>query len=184
MLNNFQFEGSSIQVWKAYNIGPGRFIPYSNLTVASQGDTGLSVIQPFGQATQKGSVGESIRHKSEIYSCQETGCVLTFKTRADAENHLDTGKHRLEVECESMYDRVRMKWATVVTGVMFAPNVPSTSLHGEDNSRAARAPALRPLGWALKVTKRPTRMTDKVKTFLKKKFEEGVRTETRPILRK
>lgn len=176
VLNNFQFEESGIRVWKAYNIGSGRFIPYSDLTVASQGDTGLSVIQPFGPATQRGSVGESIRHKSDIYSCQETGCVLTFKTRADAENHMDTGKHRLEVECESMYDRVRRKWAAMVTGVTFAPNVPSTSLHGEDSSRAARAPALRPLGWALKVAKRPTRMTDKVKTYLTKKFEEGLRT--------
>ena len=36
--------------------------------------------------------------------------------------------------------------------------------------------AHRPLGWALKVTKRPTRMTDNVKTFLMEKFEEGVRT--------
>ena len=32
------------------------------------------------------------------------------------------------------------------------------------------------LGWALKVTKRPTRRTDDVKTFLMKKFEEGART--------
>ncbi|KAJ7389756.1 hypothetical protein OS493_029176 [Desmophyllum pertusum] len=64
----------------------------------------------------------------------------------------------------------------MVTGVTFAPDVPSTSLQGEDNSSAARAPVPRPLGWALKVTKRPTRMTDNVKTFLMKKFEEGART--------
>lgn len=176
VLNNFQYENGGIRVWKAYNIGPGRLIPYSDLGVASQGDTGLRVIQPFGQATQMGSVGESVRHKSEIYSCQETGCVLTFKTQAEADNHMDTGKHRLEVDCESMYDRVRRKWAGMVTGVTFAPDVPSTSLQGEDNSSAARAPAPRPLGWALKVTKRPTRMTDNVKTFLMKKFEEGART--------
>ena len=53
VLNNFQFEEFGIRVSKAYNIGSGRFIPYSVLTVASQGDTGLSVIQPFGPATQK-----------------------------------------------------------------------------------------------------------------------------------
>ena len=176
VLNNFQYEECGIRVWKAYNIGPGRFIPYSDLTVASQGGTGLRVLQPFGAATQKGSVGENIRHKSEIYSCQETGCVLTFKTRADAESHMDTGKHHLEVECEYMYDRIRRKWAAMVTGLTFAPDVPSTSLHDENSSRSARVPAHRPLGWALKVTKRPTRMTDKVKTFLTKKFEEGVRT--------
>ena len=32
------------------------------------------------------------------------------------------------------------------------------------------------MGWALKVPKRPARMTDNVKTFLMKKFEEGART--------
>lgn len=81
VLNNFQYENGGIRVWKAYNIGPGRLIPYSDLGVASQGDTGLRVIQPFGQATQMGSVGESVRHKSEIYSCQETGCVLSSRPR-------------------------------------------------------------------------------------------------------
>ena len=75
-----------------------------------------------------------------------------------------------------MYDRVRRKWAGIVTGVTFAPDGPSTSSQGEDSGCAARGYDPRPLGWALKVTKRPTRMTDNVKTFLMKKFEEGVRT--------
>ena len=62
LLNNFQYEECGIRVWKAYNIGPGRLITYSDLGAASQGDTGLKVIEPFGQPTQKGSVGESVRH--------------------------------------------------------------------------------------------------------------------------
>ena len=164
VLNNFQYEECGIQVWKAYNIGPGHLIPYSDLVVPSQGDTGLRVIKPFGQVTQRGSVVKSIRPKSEIYSCQETGCVLIFKTQAEAENHMDTGKHRLEVDCESMYDRVRRKWAGMVRGVSFAPNVPSTSSQGVDSRSPAKASGLGPLGWALKVAKRPTGMTDNVKT--------------------
>ena len=71
------------------------------------------MIKPFSQAPHRGSVGESVRHQFEIYSCQETGCVLTFKTQAEADNHMDTGKHRLEVDCESTYDRVRRKWAAI-----------------------------------------------------------------------
>ena len=89
---------------------------------------------------------------------------------------MDTGKHRLEVDCESMYDCVRRKWAGIVTGVTFAPDVPSTSSRGEDSGSAVRGYDPRPLGWALKVPKRPARMTDNVKTFLMKKFEEGART--------
>ena len=67
---------------------------------------------------------------SEIYSYQDTGCVLTFKTQAEADYQMDTGKHRLEVDCESMYDRVRRKWAGIVTRVTFVPNVPSSSSPG------------------------------------------------------
>jgi hypothetical protein len=78
VLNNFKFEKSGIRVLRAYNIGPGRLTAYSDLTIALQGETGLNVSQPFGQATNKRRVGESVRHKSEIYACQETGCVLTF----------------------------------------------------------------------------------------------------------
>ena len=152
VLNNFQYEEYGIRVWKAYDIGPG-LIPYRGLGGTPQGDTGLRVIKPFGLATHRGSVGERVRHQSEIYSCQETGCVLTFKTQAEADNHMDTGKHRLEVDCESMYDRVRRKWAGIVTGVTFAPDVPSTSSQGEDNGSAVRGYDPRPLGWALKVTK-------------------------------
>jgi len=176
VLNNFQYEECGIRVWKVFDIGPGRLIPYSGLGVTPQGDTGLRVIKPFGQATHRGSVGESVRDQSEIYSCKETGCVLTFKTQEEADNHMDTGKHRLEVDCESMYDRVRRKWAGITTGVTFAPDVLSTSSQGEDSGNAVRGYDPRPLGWALKITERPTKMTDNVKTFLMMKFEQGVRT--------
>ena len=125
VLNNFQYEQLGISVWKAYDVGPGRLIPYSGLGVTPQGDPGLRVIKPFSQATHRGSVGESFRHQSEIYSCQETGCVLTFKTQAEADNHMNTGKHRLEVDCESMFDLVGRKWAGIVRGVTFVPDVPS-----------------------------------------------------------
>ena len=50
VLNNFQYEDLGIRVWKAYDIGPGRLIPYSGLGVTPQGDTGLRVIKPFSQA--------------------------------------------------------------------------------------------------------------------------------------
>ena len=119
---------------------------YSGLGVSPQGDTGLRLIKPFGQATHRGSVVESVRHQSKIYSRQETGCFHTFKTQAEADNHMDTDKHHLEVDCESMYDRVRRKWAGITTGVTFAPDVPSTSSQGEDSGSAVRGYDPRPLG--------------------------------------
>ena len=58
----------------------------------------------------------------------------------------------------------------------FASDVPLTSWQEEYSSSAAGAPTQRSLGWALKATKRPSRMTDNVKAFLVKKFEDGART--------
>ena len=63
-----------------------------------------------------------------------------------------------------------------MTGATFASDVPSTSWQEEYSSSAAGASTQRPLGWALKATKRPSRMSDNVKTFLVKKFEDGART--------
>ncbi|KAK3738179.1 hypothetical protein QZH41_007176, partial [Actinostola sp. cb2023] len=177
VLYNLQYEENGIRVWKAYNIGPGRLIPFNDLIVVQQGETRLKMIQPFGQAALRGRVGESVRRKSEIYSCQETGCILTFKTQAEADDHMDTGKHRLEVDCESIYDRIRRKWAGVVTGVTFAVDVPSTSAHAQEGSAIGPATTdARRRGWALKTTKRFSRMSEKVKAFLEFKFEEGART--------
>ncbi|KAK3734665.1 hypothetical protein QZH41_001750 [Actinostola sp. cb2023] len=86
---------------------------------------------------------------------------------------MDTGKHRLEVDC----DRIRRKWAGVVTGVTFAVDVPSTSAHAQEGSAIGPATTdVRRPGWALKTTKRPSRMSEKVKAFLEFKFEEGART--------
>ena len=90
-------------------------------------------------------MGESVRHQSEIYFCQETGCVLTFKTHAEADNHMDTGKQRLEVDCESMYDCVRRRWAGITMGVTFALDVPSTSSQGEDSGSTVGGCDPRPL---------------------------------------
>ena len=72
-----------------------------------------------------------------------------------------------------MYDRIRRKWAGVVT---FAQDTPSTSTQGCHIFEPART-ELRPSGWALRsATKRPSSMSEKAKAFLEKRLEEGART--------
>ena len=43
LLNNFSFEGNRIRGWRAFSVGPGRFLSYSQLEVVSQEETGLKV---------------------------------------------------------------------------------------------------------------------------------------------
>ena len=180
LLNNFQFtEESGIRSWRAYDIGPGQLLKYRDLQISSQPDTNLKVIEPFGQLTKgKGAVGESSRTSADIYSCQESGCVLTFKSQQEADAHMDTGKHKKELESESLYDTIRKKWASRVTGVTAVGKRQQTAVTAFDQgsqSPSGTAEDGKTQGWALKSTKKPSRMTDKMKTYLVNIFEEGSR---------
>ena len=122
LLNNFQFtDESGIRVWRAYDNGPGRLLKYCDLQVTPQSDTILKEIEPFGELTkEKGIVGESSKTSADICSCQERGCVLTFRSQQEVDAHMDTGKHKNELKSESLYDTIRKKKAIRVTGVTVA----------------------------------------------------------------
>ena len=49
MFSNFTFSEEGIRMWKAYNIGEGKFVHYEKLMKkrSSQGNTSLVVVEPF-----------------------------------------------------------------------------------------------------------------------------------------
>ena len=180
LMNNFQFsEENGIRSWRAYNIGPGRLLKYRDLQISAQPDTNLKVVKPFGELTKgKGVVGGCSKTSRDIYSCHESGCVLTFKTQQEADAHMDTGKHKRELESESLYDTIRKKWAIRVTGVGVAGKRQQTAVTAFDEdsqSPSGTGEHENTQGWALKSTKKPSRMTDKTKTYLVNMFELGSR---------
>ena len=174
LLNNFSFEESGIRTWRAYNIGPGRLLAYG---FEKQGNNGLKVIQPFSPRTkERGTVLESARPRSEIFSCSESGCFLTFKTEAEADAHVDSGQHVRELESESLYDSIKKKWAEKVTGVnMLSHDHESGPVHYNQPSSSLNIDR-RSIGWALKTTKKASRMEDHVKNYLMQKFNAGARS--------
>lgn len=177
LINNFVFEKSGIRTWKAYSVGPGRFLSYSELIFQQQGDTGLKVIQQFGPKTkERGTVLESVRPTTEIFSCSEAGCVLTFKTEAEADAHMDFGQHVRKLESESLYDSVRKKWAEKVTGVSMPSHEQEAIPAHYDRPSSSIINDRRSKGWALKAIKKPSRMADHVKTYLVQKFDAGARS--------
>ena len=48
--------------------------------------------------------------------CEEEGCVASFPTQSDLQAHMDTGRHIIVMERESIYDLARKKCS--VTGVL------------------------------------------------------------------
>ncbi|KAK3736760.1 hypothetical protein QZH41_008000 [Actinostola sp. cb2023] len=174
LLNNFSYEYDGIRAWRSYNIGPGRLFTYADLQVQPQRKTCLGVIHGFGARTQHGTMrADSSTTNAEIFSCNEIGCVLTFRSEAEAVAHMDTGKHVRQVEKESLYDSVRKKWADIVTGVQPRNQLPSS---GGEQSISDTQAERQPRGWALKATKKPSRMSDKVKAYLVECFDAGVQS--------
>ena len=117
LLNNFAFTKNGIRVWRAYNVGLGKVLLYKDLNVQTQQDINLAVIHDFGPKHQTGSISSSQVQRTEIFSCNEITCVLTFKSLEEAEAHMDTGKHAKASEYESVYDSAKKMWAERVTEV-------------------------------------------------------------------
>ena len=102
--------------------------------------------------------------------------MLTFKSQQEADAHMDTGKHNKELESESLYDTIRKKWVCRVTGVTVVGKRQETAVRvfdQEAQSSAGTDEDRKTKGWALKSTKKPSRMTDKTKTYLVNIFEHG-----------
>ena len=115
--------------------------------------------------------------ESEIFSCSESTCVLTFKSERDAQAQLDSGKHVKELGSVSLYDTIRSRWAERVTGISnVAQEASAVFAHEESASSKTKASSM---GWALKATQKRPRLEEKVKAYLIEKYEAGERSGTK-----
>ena len=87
-----KFSTSGMLFWQYYNMGDGKFIPFSQLTFNS----GLSVIEAFGESCFSAKVGEKkIRKDRSMFlskMCTEPGCVSTFETD-ELQEHIHSRNH-------------------------------------------------------------------------------------------
>ena len=92
---------------------------------------------------------------------------------------MDSGKHVRELESESLYDSIRKKWTKRLTGANLAGFYEIGTYSGEEldfSYPSSSKKDQRPMGWALKMVKKPSRMEAHVKAYLIQKFYTGCRT--------
>ena len=174
LLNNFAYTNKGIRVWRSYNNGIGNILTYQHLGVVPQQNTNLQVLQEFGPQTRPAATSTTTsKRQADIFPCCESTCILTFKTMTEAETHMDTGRHVMASEHDSIYDIAKKRWAEQVTEM----NVASHEHHyipvvpAESTSSNRQLPSK---GWALKSTKIGKRMTERAKAFLLEKFTSGL----------
>ena len=116
-LHTFSYENGSMRVWRAYDVGPGKF--YSEFQLlrfgTHQGPTDLVIMKPFSKPIiEAGTYQQHIsrqepslsmgHHKNnhtrhiqmKKASRPEEGCIKTFQSFAALQRHLDVGKNMLK----------------------------------------------------------------------------------------
>ena len=109
-LVNFEFLVSGIRAWKAYGVGEGQMFPYDEVGQILQGPTGLHIIMPLTSLTPLSKLLKvKAKHTNlqDLFMCEEEGCVATFLTQGDLQDHMDTGRHVRVTERETVYDLAR-----------------------------------------------------------------------------
>lgn len=133
-INNIEYSNDGMQVWRAYGIGCGKFLPWSNFGQASSSplphlnklaDNASSNVSfeavkarqrpeqttELASATEKDSDEESSEKRSGLFHCPEEGCVKSFQQYSSLEKHLDCDTHKYALEHETLYDKARVMYA-------------------------------------------------------------------------
>ncbi|KAL9985690.1 hypothetical protein ACROYT_G008123 [Oculina patagonica] len=175
--HNFQFESNGIRIWRAYNVGQGRLIPYQDIIVKPQGPTDLVIdvdFFPVKEARIHNATSTDGKETSGLFSCPEPGCQMVFKKVSELENHLDVGEHRqMRGGSETVYDKLRRDWAEKFLNVdnneerSSAPVAHCDERGDEFEYQAPSFCSDLQLGWALhKVRNQGVRFPDDVKQYL------------------
>lgn len=200
-LHNFSYENGGIRVWRAYNVGPGKFYSAAQLARfgTPQGPTKLVIIHPFGRPhvevgtyrqqrampARSSSLPRSHQEPSEsaqadqvgekvMFHCQEEGCIKTFQSFASLQRHLDVGTHMVRLVKESTYDEIRRKWAEACHS-LGGGYVRGDSVTFESSDQATPGEIVE-LGWALQKNRKPVAFSEKAKSYLVDVFWAGEET--------
>jgi len=114
------------------------------------------------ESSDESSVDVDAANKWRLFTCQEEGCVKTFKRHSSLVKHLDCGKHKHALEYETLYDKAMIEYTTKLEcGASKCPTV-------LDGSRPSlpTVPTTLPMGWALKSSQsRRTKFTENQKQY-------------------
>ena len=87
--HNFTYDDKGVRVWRAYDIGPGKLIPFYDVVVQQQEATGL-IVQENGDfftmrnahhlhvSTPEINVTEDSTEETHLFECPEPGCQKVF----------------------------------------------------------------------------------------------------------
>ncbi len=174
--HDFKTEKDGIRMWKAFGIGPGKFIISNNIYVSHQQSTELEtpsneVFFAFlGLRELKQNDGEA--SSNGVLECSEPGCMAIFDKFSDLQVHLDVGVYSSDCRSnETTYDTLQRMWAEKLSSVEESHVISSSNKVAKSSGEKH---SLQNEGWPLaKERKGSVRFEEHVRAYLTAKFDVG-----------
>ena len=173
-MHDFSYQQDGLRVWKAFQVGPGKLIPWDEIYMKHQGTTDLiTEHENFGfiPRVTHGSAhdcgdAESSSELGLVLECPEPACARTFKSVEEMELHISIGQHT-----ESVYDKLKRGWVEKFSSLTLSED-DSTNVIERQGSEPFQSSLSE--GWALHKPKGgAVRFSEKVRQYLTSKFEIG-----------
>lgn len=172
--SNFTFSPNGITAWRAYQIGEGKLIPSSTITVNTELNP-VQLVNPAEVIPNFHSLLNKKESQEDVFTCTNEGCSQTFATSQHLSNHLMFGKCNYQFHCQSSNGcDITKKLYMEKMSKSFAKNF-SISSDGQVEV-GSNLETMLEQGWALKDDRRNKRFNENQKSFLKEKFDVGLRT--------
>lgn len=189
---NFQYRNDSLLVHRSWSVGSGLLIPWSQLNcdqtisslissqtqdlthhwVQTRETLGSEPMDIDDYNEQEEYITETCQQQKSVDECDvEEGCTAEFTKFGHYMNHIILGKHRRTVEKFSMTDTAMKMYHSKLEEIenrrIISLDVHLTEMVVDESSDLPR-------GWALSIRKPDVDFSQKQRTYLQKKFDEGI----------
>lgn len=201
-LNNFEYTDKGIRVWRAYGIGNGELVKWTEFSLPPCNS--IKKVKPADESAPEASfVVVSAKRRlqsntteansqeardpdsddetdndleieaSKLFLCEEEGCIKSYQTFSGLQKHLDCGKHVYQLEHETFQDKAMTQYATKLEQGS-SDVVPTIDVQPMQQD-PRQLPSLK-MGWALKSSKGRKLLTVAQKKYLMAQFNIGEQT--------
>ena len=117
--HNFAYEKDGLRLSKAYGVGKGKLIPWSELILEKHGPVVLRevgnhdffAIAPRAIKQNRNHSQISSDNKDMLFHCPEQRCCSEFTSSEELQDYVHLGEHSKREVPESLYDSLRHDWA-------------------------------------------------------------------------
>ena len=186
--HNFSYEETGLRMWRAFNVGTGKLVLWSELDVQVPGAITLNPasqelqfwdVQPRYVKLQE-KTNQNVNPdaaETTLFECNEAGCSHKFHNYDAFQDHINFDNHDpIGLNQESLYDKLRREWVLKFSAMSVGDQEqrkPTTERSMERATEVESSEA----GWALQKPRGSgTRFSENVKSYLQSRFSVGVET--------